>query len=106
MQLPTITQERQPMLFLLFGLLLVAVGLLFGLDSGGAIGASIVGLLVSVFGIILFFLQLQERPKQSAETRLSPEFISAGQTTETPAAAAEPTPSEDNERPAEQATTE
>ena len=61
MQLPTITQERQPMLFLLFGLLLVAVGLLFGLDSGAAIGATIVGLLVSVFGIILFFINAREQ---------------------------------------------
>lgn len=102
MQVPTITQERQPMLFLLFGLLLVAVGLLFGLDSGAAIGATIVGLLVSVFSIILFFLQLQERPRQSAGTKLSPEFISAGHTTQMAA----PTPSEENERPAEQAVTE
>ena len=48
MQLPTITQERQPMLFLLFGLLLVAVGLLFGLDSGAAIGATIVLSLIHI----------------------------------------------------------
>ena len=106
MQVPTITQERQPMLFLLFGLLLVAVGLLFGLDSGAAIGATIVGMLISVFGIILFFLQLQERPKQSAGTKLSPEFISAGHTTQMAAPTAEPTPSQENERSAEQASTE
>ena len=106
MQLPTITQERQPMLFLLFGLLLVAVGLLIGFDSGAAIGAIIVGLLVSVFGIILFFLQVQERPRQSARTKLSPEFISAGPTTQMAASTAAPSPSEQNERPAEQAATE
>ena len=106
MQLPTIPQERQPMVFLLFGLLLVAAGLLVGFDSGAAIGAMIVGLLISVFSIILYFLQLQERPKQSAGTRLSPEFISAGQSSQMPATPAEPAPSEANERPAEQAATE
>lgn len=82
MQLPTIPQERQPMVWLLTGLLLVAIGLFVGFDSKAAIGAMIGGLLISVFSVILFVLQLQERPKQTAQTRLSPEFISAGETTQ------------------------
>ena len=73
------------MICLLLGLLLVAVGLLLGLEGAASISAAIVGLLVSVFGLILFVLQLQERPKQSTATRLSPEFISVGGTTQTPA---------------------
>ncbi|MGI9219995.1 MAG: hypothetical protein ACR2QS_03050 [Woeseiaceae bacterium] len=89
MQLPTIPQERQPMVCLLFGLLLVAFGLLVGFDSAAAIGAMIVGLLVSVFGLILFVLQLQERPRPTGATRLSPEFISAGSTVQMPASQAE-----------------
>jgi uncharacterized membrane protein HdeD (DUF308 family) len=85
MPLPTISQERQPMVCLLLGLLLVAVGLLLGLDGAASISATILGLLISVFGVILFVLQLQERPKKSTATRLSPEFISAGGTTQMPA---------------------
>ena len=100
MQLPTISQDRQPMVCLLSGLLLIAVGLLLGLDGTASISATIVGLLVAVFGLILFILQLQERPKQSTATRLSPEFISAGATTQTPA------PQVDQERTAEQPATE
>lgn len=89
MQLPTIPQERQPIVCLLFGLLLFAIGLFVGFESTAAIGAMIVGLLVSVFSVILYFLQLQERPKQSKGTRLSPEFISAGAATQMPAPQAE-----------------
>ena len=100
MQLPTIPQERQPVVWLLSGLLLVAVGLLVGFDSKAAIGAMIGGFLISVFGVILYALQLQERPKQAAQTRLSADFISAGAATQTPA------PQVENERAAEQPATE
>lgn len=88
------------MIWLLSGLLLVAVGLLVGFDSKAAIGAMIGGLLISVFGVILYFLQLQERPRQSTQTRLSSDFISVGATTQTPS------PQVDNERAAEQPATE
>ncbi|MGI9199701.1 MAG: hypothetical protein ACR2QL_01480 [Woeseiaceae bacterium] len=84
------------MVCLLFGLLLVAIGLLLGLEGAASISATILGLLISVFGLILFVLQLQERPKQSTATRLSPEFISAGANTQMP------TPQVDQERAAEQ----
>lgn len=84
------------MVCLLFGLLLVAFGLLVGFDSTAAIGAMIVGLLVSVFGLILFVLQLQERPRPTVATRLSPDFISAGSTVQMPA------PQADNDDSAKQ----
>ncbi len=100
MPLPTISQERQPMVCLLCGLLLVAVGLLLGLEGAASVSATVAGLLISVFGVILFLLQLQERPKPSTATRLSPEFISAGSTTQMPA------PQVDQERAAEQPATE
>ena len=92
MQLPTIPQDRQPMVWLLSGLLLCAVGLLVGFDSKAAIGSMIGGLLISVFSIVLFVLQLQERPNQSSKTRLSPEFISAGSEVQSAAAPAPAAP--------------
>lgn len=84
------------MICLLSGLLLIAIGLLLGLEGAASISATVAGLLISVFGVILFLLQLQERPKPSTATRLSPEFISAGSTAQTPA------PQVDQERAAEQ----
>ena len=96
MQLPTIPQDRQPMVCLLFGLLLFAFGLFIGFDSTAAIGAMILGLLISVFALILFVLQVQERPRQTTATRLSPDFISAGSTVQMPA------PQADNPEAAEQ----
>lgn len=84
MQFPSIPSERQPMLWMLSGLLLISIGLFVGLESTAPIAAIIIGLLCSVFGIILYLLQLQERPKSSAQTRLSPDFISAGSTVQMP----------------------
>ena len=88
------------MVCLLSGLLLVAIGLLLGLEGAASISATIVGLLISVFGLILLVLQLQERPKQSSTTRLSPEFISAGSTVQMPASQV------DQERTAKQPATD
>jgi len=95
MQVPTITQERLPVVWTLFGLLLFAVGLFVGFDSKAAIWAMIGGLLFAVFGLMMFVLQLQERPKQAARTRLSPEFISAGADAQTSAPQARTEPAAD-----------
>jgi len=89
MRLPTITSERLPMVWFLFGLLLNSAALLVGLDSSVAFAGLIIGWLCCVFGLILFVLQLQERPTKSAATRLSPDFISAGATVQMPAPRAE-----------------
>jgi len=73
------------MVWFLSGLLLNAGALLVGLDSSVAFAGLIIGWLCCAFGLIVFVLQLQERPKKSAATRLSPDFISAGSTVEMPA---------------------
>ena len=85
MQLPKISAERLPMVWFLSGLLLNALALLQKLDSSFAITALIVGWFCCAFGIIVFVLQLQERPTKSSATRLSSEFISAGSTVQMPA---------------------
>jgi len=85
MQLPKITPERLPMVWLLSGLLLNALALLQKLDNSFAITTLIIGWFFCAFGVILFVLQLQERPTKSAATRLSSEFISAGNTVQMPA---------------------
>ena len=85
MRLPTITSERLPMVWFLSGLLLNAAALLVGLDNSIAFAGLIIGWLCCAFGLVLFLLQLQERPAKSAATRLSADFISAGSTVQMPA---------------------
>ena len=84
MRLPTITAERLPMVCFLFGLLLNAAALYEGLVSSVSIAALIIGWLFCAFGLTMFVLQLQERPKSSSATRLSADFISAGSTVQMP----------------------
>ncbi len=84
MRVPTITSERLPMVCFLSGLLLNAAALLAGLDNSLALAGLLIGWLFCAFGLILFVLQLQERPKGSAATRLSANFISAGSTVQMP----------------------
>lgn len=85
MRLPTITSERLPMVWFLSGLLLNAIALLVGLESSVAFAGMIIGWLCCAFGLILFVLQLQERPTKSVATRLSSDFISAGSAVQMPA---------------------
>ena len=95
MRLFKLNSERLPMVWFLLGLLFNAAGLLLGFEFSVAFGYMIVGGLCCAFGIVLFVLQLMEPPKKSAETRLSPGFISAGATVAMPAmrnAANEETP--------------
>jgi len=77
--------DRLPMVLFLLGLLFIAGGLLVGFENSLAIAGMIFGVLCCVFGIVVFLLQLQESPKKSAATRLSPQFISTGTSVETPA---------------------
>ena len=85
MRLSTTKFERLPMVCLLVGLLSIAAGLYLGFEHSLAFTLMIVGFLCCAFGTVLFALHLLERPKKSAATRLSPEFISAGATTIMPA---------------------
>lgn len=86
MRLFTTDSKRFPMVWFLLGLLFISVGLYLGFESSMTFTFLIVGFLSCVFGLVLFALQLQERPKKSAATRLSPNFISAGSTVVMPAA--------------------
>jgi len=85
MQLFKLNSERLPMVWFLLGLLFNAAGLFLGFDFSVAFGYMIVGWLCCAFGLVLFVLQLMEPKKQSAETRLSSGFISAGATVAMPA---------------------
>ena len=78
MRLFTIIFERIPMVWFLLGLLFISAGLYLGYQSSLTFTYIVVGLFCCVYGIALFLFRLQARPKASAATRLSPNFISAG----------------------------
>ena len=84
MSLFTTVFERLPMLWILLGLLFNATGLYLGFEYSLAFGYMIVGWVCCAYGVTIFALRLRERPRQSAATRLSPNFISAGTTVMTP----------------------
>ena len=85
MRLFTTVFERLPMVWILLGLLFNAAGLLLGFEYSLAFGYMLVGVLCCAYGLAVFVLRLGERPNQSAATRLSPKFISAGSTVVMPA---------------------
>ena len=85
MRLFTINSERLPMVCFLAGLLFNAAGLYVGLEHSLAIGGMIFGWLCCAFGVVLFVLQILERPAKSEATRLSSKFISVGPTASMPA---------------------
>ena len=76
---------RLPMIWFLLGLLLNAAGLYVGFDNPLSFVLILAGWFCCAFGLALFVLRLLEKPKAQQNTRLSPEFISAGATTEMPA---------------------
>jgi uncharacterized oligopeptide transporter (OPT) family protein len=80
MRLFTVVFERLPMVWILLGLLFNAAGLLLGFEFSLAFGYMMVGWVCIAYGVAVFVLRLSERPQQSAATRLSPKFISAGAT--------------------------
>ncbi len=77
--------ERHPMVWFLLGLLFNSAGLYLGFEYSLAFGYMLVGLFCCAYGLALFVLRLRERPRTSAATRLSPNFISAGSTVIMPA---------------------
>ena len=74
----SIVQERVPLVWILVGLLFNATGLYLGFEFGLTFVYMIVGWFCCAFGIALLIFQLREKPKATARTRLSPNFISAG----------------------------
>ena len=85
MQLFNIVFERLPMVWFLLGLLFNALALYLGFDASMFFVYLIVGWGCCIYGLALFVLQRLEKPKQPASTRLSPNFISAGDTSTTQA---------------------
>ncbi len=101
MRLFTNIFERLPMVWFLVGLLFNAAGLYLGFEYSLAFGYMIVGWFCCAYGLALFVLRLRERPRTSAATRLSPNFISAGSTVMMPAM-----PNVENEQATEQSDAE
>ena len=98
MQLFNIVFERLPMVWFLLGLLFNALALYLGFEASMFFVYMILGWGCCIYGLALFVLQKMEKPKQSATTRLSPNFISAGPTTAMPS-----TPKEERDSGGEQA---
>ena len=97
MRLFTIVFERHPMVWFLLGLLFNAAGLYLGFEYSLAFGYMIFGWFCCAYGLAIFAIRRMERPRTTAATRLSPNFISAGSTIVMPAA-----PSVENERATKQ----
>ena len=97
MRLFTTIFERLPMVWFLLGLLFNAAGLYLGFEYSLAFGYMIIGWFCCAYGVVLFVFRLRERPRTSAATRLSPNFMSAGSTTIMPAM-----PNVENEQVTEQ----
>ena len=70
--------ERIPVVWILLGLLFLATGLYLGFENSIAFAYMIVGAFCFAFGIAIMIFRVLEKPKASAKTRLSPQFISAG----------------------------
>lgn len=85
MQLFNIVFERLPMVWFLLGLLFNALALYLGFEASMFFVYLILGWGCCIYGLALFVLQKMEKPKQSPKTRLSPHFISAGESTMMPA---------------------
>ena len=84
MQVFNIVFERLPMVWFLLGLLFNALALWIGFDASMFFVYMILGWGCCIYGLALLVLQRMDKPKQSAKTKLSPNFISAGATTMMP----------------------
>ena len=80
MQLFKTIFERLPMVWFLLGLLFTAAGLYLGFEYALSFVYMIIGAFCCAYGLALFFFRFRERPRTTAATRLSPNFISAGST--------------------------
>lgn len=80
MKLFTTIFERLPMVWFLLGLLFNATGLYLGFEYPLAFAYLLVGWFCCAYGLALFVIRFQERPRTSAAMRLSPEFMQDGDT--------------------------
>jgi hypothetical protein len=76
------------MVWFLLGVLFNAAGLYLGFEYRLAFVYMIVGGFCCAYGVALFAFLLRERPRTTAATRLSPNFISSGATVIVPSPAA------------------
>ncbi len=86
MQLFTTVFERIPIVWLLLGLLFNAAGLYLGFDYSLAFAYMFVGWFCCAYGLALFAFRFRERPRTTAATSLSPNFVQAGATVIMPVA--------------------
>jgi hypothetical protein len=89
------------MVWFLLGLLFNAAGLYLGFEYSLAFGYMIVGWFCCAYALVLLVFRLRERPRSTAATRLSQNFISAGSTGTMPAM-----PNVENEQATEQSNAE
>lgn len=75
-----VVAERAPLVWVLVGLLFNATGLYVGFDYIQAFWYLMAGCFCFAYGVALGLFRLRERPRVSADKRLSPNFISAGAT--------------------------
>lgn len=75
MRMFTIIFERLPMVWFLLGLLFIATGLYLGFEYSLSFVYLLVGCCCCVYGVAVYVLQRLDRPKSTADTRLSPHFI-------------------------------
>lgn len=68
------------MLWLLVGLLLIAIGLYLGFDHSLAFPLMFIGGFCALYGPLLYFFKRRERPKWHSKRPLSRDFISTGST--------------------------
>ena len=83
---PTQLIERAPMVWFLLGLLFFSGGLYLGFEFVMSFWYMMIGAFCCAFGVALFVFRLQERPKSTKDTRLSPNFIQSTQHVSTPTA--------------------
>ena len=77
--------ERAPMVWFLLGLLFNAGGLYIGFESGLFLVYMMIGWFCCAYGAALFVFRWRENPRQAANTRLSPNFVSLNETHTSPA---------------------
>ena len=101
MQVFNIVFERLPMVWFLLGLLFNALALWIGFEASMFFVYLILGWGCCIYGLALFVLQKMDKPKQSAKTKLSRNFISVGGGSMMPAA-----PNEERQAAAREAETQ
>ena len=73
---PSQILERAPVVWTLLGLLFFSGGLYLGFEYAMAFWYMMIGAFCCAYGVALLIFRMQEKPKSTKDTRLSPNFIS------------------------------